>query len=195
MAVNQFSIDQDLREAREMADVLEPYLQQNELYLKISGNLPNMTVGSLLMRLHRLAVLDSQMSDKQRKTLQDIQTRHVKLRSEWSMHYGQKLVREANSRLDNLQAYLGECGEDEALCASAYPTEALRRTIIQSILAELDTVAQPSAEIDSRVKQVDSQLRQYNKPSDFVWPHGLEAAYPPAQFWWLYSRPPVPENN
>lgn len=193
MAEHKYSIDRDLREAAAMADALVPYVYEDELYTKLGGHMPSLTLGALLLRLRRLGELSAQMTDAQRLRWQKIRDRHDAVRAEWTQHYLGKLAREAESRLKNLDAYFEEFEDSPRSAANAYLPEALRRTIIQEILAVLPADVLREAGLEARVRKADSRLRRYVEPAPFLWAPALEPVYPPDPFWWLYHRPPQGE--
>jgi hypothetical protein len=193
MSERKYSIDNDLKEAQRMVEALEPYVYQDQLYMPIGGGLfspmPALTIGAVLLRLRRLHTLRDQMTDSQQRMLDGLLEQNRKVWNEWRVHYEKKLAEEANSRLKLLSGYLHDCREDPRACASNFPAEALRRTIVQEITNFMDEEGIHSAEIDRGAARVDSQLRGYVKPGQFVWSPALQAAYPKDRFWWLYSEP------
>lgn len=191
MAEVNYSIDRDLKEVKAMVDNLVPYIYEDELYGKINIDTARLTPGSILLRLRRLGALRDQMNDSQAAEYDKVNAQHEALRKEWGVAYGKKMVREAESRLRDLQTYTKECREDPRLCASAYGPEALRRTIVAEIMAALPADIDKSA-LKATVSNVDSGLRRNNREAPFIWSQVLQAAYPKDTFWWLYGRPPQP---
>ncbi|MCU0499571.1 MAG: hypothetical protein MUF87_19650 [Anaerolineae bacterium] len=199
MSETNYSIEQDLREAIAMVDSLERYVQQDQLYGTVgsggifsAGNMPKMTIGGLLMRLRRLQALSAQLDHRQRDQFTQSQTRHEQLRKEWRVHYTEKMLYEANSRLDAMRTFFEECSNDPKLCARVYQPEVLRRTIAEEILIAAHDLNLDIGEISKKARATDSRLRRFTAPSDFVWGAGLETVYPADRFWWMYHRPPMP---
>jgi hypothetical protein len=199
MSEQQLNLEQDLREAQEMADGLGDYLRGGELYGSLGGGLfgsgkkPALTIGALLLRLRRLNALSDRLSDAQRTALRAVEAQHDGIRREWNQHYTEKLTREAHSRLDAMRAYFEECTHDERLCANAYLPEAMRRTIVQEIAGFMDAHAMISEELTEKLRGTDGRLRRFVQPADFIWAAELMPVYPKDIFWWLYGRPPFPE--
>ena len=189
MTEARYSIERDLSDAKSMADNLLPYVYEGELYGNIGGSTPKLTIGGLLLRLHRLHALADQLSASQKATLDEIDAQHEEVRREWSIHYHEKLKQEALSRLKVIEAFFVECEDDPRVCSGNYQPEANRRTIVQNI-AEALGQAEGSAEITKAAKKIDQQLRRYTEPSDFVWSPELQPAYPADTYWWLYAKPP-----
>jgi uncharacterized membrane-anchored protein YhcB (DUF1043 family) len=192
MSEANYSIDDDLKEAQAMAKGLESYLQGSELYGRVGGMFSTsmLTIGTLLMRLRRLRLFRDQMAPMQQSQLDAVEAQHETIRKEWRTHYDAKLVKEANSRLDGISAYFQEINESQGSAAGSYKPEALRRTVVQEILDAMEEWRIHSADLDTKVRRVDSRLRGLGlQPSDFIWASALEPAYPQKVYWWLYSKP------
>jgi hypothetical protein len=202
LAETTYDVDQDLREAAAMAKDLTAYVQGRELYGRVgklglfgARKMPALTIGALLLRLDRLRALSDQLSDAQRQQLAEIEAAHEQTRREWAVHYHEKLLHEAKSRLKAMDVFFEECHEQPRICANAYLPEVLRRTIVEAIYDALVRTNQPSEEIRRLMRKADSGLRQYTEPSDFVWAEALRPLYPPEKYWWLYRRPPRPNSK
>ena len=192
MSETNYSIDHDLSEAKAFADHLVPYVYEGELYGSIGGmfgsaSMPRLTVGGLLLRLSRLHALQDQMTAEQKAQLAGIDAQTENARREWSVHYHDKLVQEATSRLKMIEQFFGDCADDPRTCAANYPPEAMRRTIVQVILDALD---EPNTDLDREARKVDTQLHRFTQPGEFIWASALQPAYPQDSYWWLYAKPP-----
>ena len=197
MSEVNYSIDRDLSEAQAFADHLVPYVYESELYGSIggmfgSGSMPRLTLGGLLLRLRRLHALEDQLTPEQRTQLAAVDAKTENVRQEWTVHYDDKLVQEAISRLKMIERFFDDCADDPRTCAANYPPEAMRRTIVQVIA---DALAEPNAEIDQKMRKVDTMLRRFTQPSDFIWASALQPAYPPDAYWWLYAMPPKTDTK
>jgi hypothetical protein len=199
MSETIYEIERDLKEARAMANALLPYVHEDALYGKVGGgglfggsSMPSLTLGALLMRLRRLSVLADQLNGEQRAMLEQAQMQTETVRKEWTLHFSEKLVKEANSRLRAIEQYFKECEDDPRLCASAYLPEALRRTIVQEIAGALAQYGLPTEDLGRSMRAVDGKLRRYTEPSPFIWAEALQTVYPPGAYWWLYAKPPTP---
>ncbi len=195
MTEANYSIDRDLAEAKSMADHLEPYVYGDQLYGNIGGMFstsatPSLTIGAFLMRLHRLRALEGQLSAAQKATLSEIEASNEHAQKEWGVHYNEKMINEANSRLKMIETFFGDCQEDPRSCATNYMPEALRRTIVQDIANEVERLNLPSDDLDKNLRRIDSQLHRFTEKSDFIWGAELQSAYPSNAYWWLYARPP-----
>jgi hypothetical protein len=190
-----YKADKDLSEAQKMADALDEYVRGNELYGHTGngffggGDSPALTIGALLLRLRRLQARQDQLSSSQASQLRKIDETFQHVRKEWRLHYEGKLVKEANSRLDNLRTYIKEASDAPRTARGNYPTEAMRRTIVQEVLREMAALNVTSAEVDTKRREVDGKLRGLLRSSPFQWDSTLESVYPSQEFWWLYHMP------
>lgn len=198
MAEQNYSVEQDLKEAQAMVEGLDRYVTEEQLYGTVGGgglfggsNMPSLTIGALLMRIRRLHALSDRLSDSQKQQLEAIAAQNAKVHKEWRMHYENKMLREAKSRLDAMAAFFEECSNDPKLCARVYGPEVLRRTTVEEIKMAMEDYNMEDADLDKKMKNVDSRLRRFTQPSNFVWNDALKSAYPQTTFWWMYSEPPV----
>ncbi|GAB1420679.1 hypothetical protein MASR2M15_07900 [Anaerolineales bacterium] len=196
-----YSIEQDLTELKGMLIGLEDYIQGNQLYGNSghgafgSGNLPSLTIGSLLLRMRRLSEFQSEMTDKELNTFNNLRASYQEIHQRWKNLMEAKMEHEINSRLDTMQAYFKESIENPALGASAYPTEAQRRTITQELLRILDQTGIDKKPLLRKAQQMDSKLKQFVQVKGFIWDDRLKEVYPADEFWWLYIRPPYAEED
>jgi hypothetical protein len=191
MTEQNYSIERDLKELQAMAAALVPYIYEDELYGRVGMNMPSLTVGAVLLRLHRLRALASQLSAAQRTALDQAAAQVDAVKKEWSSHFEKKLLREAEARLRDLMTYTREAKEAPRTAANAYLPEALRRTMVQDILDTLPN----DTEVVSRARQADSALKNYLEAADFIWSAALQPVYPADKYWWLYKRPRKPDNK
>jgi hypothetical protein len=201
MSEQKYAVDTDLKEAQAMVDGLQDYLLDKELYGKVGGgglfgggNMPALTIGALLMRLRRLHAFANTLTPAQLQKLERIEAKHADIRKEWQLHYTEKAVREAHSRLDAIRHFFEECANDPRLCANVYLPEALRRTVVQEIALALDGSHADTRELPEKMRATDARLRRYTQPTEFIWDTALEPVYPRDQFAWLYARPPLPNK-
>lgn len=190
MGEQNYTLESDLKETQLMVEALLPYVYEEELYGRVGMNTPRLTLGSVLLRLHRLWALRGQMSASQAALVEQLVNQHENVRQSWESHYLKKLVQEAAARLRDIETYLGECKEDPKLCANAYMPEALRRTMIEEILTALPEAERQISGLEMKARQIDGGLRRYVRGSDFIWSSLLQPLYPAEAYWWLYSRPP-----
>jgi hypothetical protein len=185
-----FDLARDVRALGAMAANLTPYLYEKELYGYLSGDLPRLTVGGLLMRLYRLTRLSDHLSAEQQNVVQDAAINFEAEQSEWSVHYEHKLQQELETRLNALARFLEECREGNAACAASYPIEAEKRTIIEHLRREAIEREVMPPELEARLRQLDNQLRRLLTDGEFISDPILQEVYPRDEFWWLYGYIP-----
>jgi hypothetical protein len=195
-----YSLDRDLSEARTLADGLEDYVLNGQLYGTVGdgmygadSGMPSLTIGALLLRLRRLQKLESQMTSEQKAILTAVEMENDRVRTDWREHYQGKLHNEAGARLHALESFLAECDGNAEACGDDYPPEMLRRTILQEIVATLHKYNMAAIDLDSSLQRRDSQLKRLTEPADFMWDETLKIVYPQDSYWWLYARPRVEE--
>ncbi len=191
----RYSLARDLDELERMVERLEDYLLGDAMYLPLGGGFfrgasaPQLTIGALLQRRRRLTLLRAKLKRADGIRLDAALARHDDLRREWRLHYEKKLSNEIQSRLKLMAAFFQDCQEDPMGCASAYPVEALRRTIAQEIVLALADFGYETGDALAALHPVDQALRRLLQAGEFIWAPQLEAIYPKAQFWWLYGKP------
>jgi hypothetical protein len=195
---SQYKLDRDLNEAKHMAQGLEEYLRGNEVYGTPAGGMfggdaPALTIGALVMRLRRLTVLHDQLSEPQQQALATAQETHRHMQREWAVHYEQKIIKEANSRLDAIRTFFEECSDHPRNCAAIYKPEVLRRTIVQELRRVMEECKIYSADLDKKQREMDIKLRGFVRPANFLWSALLQEVYPADEFWWLYHAPVTEE--
>ncbi len=187
-----FNLERDVRVLAAMASSLTPYLYEDELYGYLAGNLPKLTLGGLLLRLHRLTCLEERLSAEQQTLLHDARINLEAERANWAVHFENKIKRELRARLEALEQFVRECEEDALPCAANYPTQAEKRTIIHHLAEEASELEILEDDVRARLRQVDQKLRALLHEGDFITDEALKPAYPPDVFWWLYAYVPEP---
>jgi len=182
-----YDLARDVRALGAMAANLTPYLYEKELYGYLSGDLPRLTVGGLLMRLYRLERLRDHLSPEQQNMVQDARINFEAEQSEWSVHYEMKLQQELEARLNALQRYLEDCREKRASCAEEYPVQAEKRLIIEHLSREAARLDVLSPEHQTRLRQLDTQLHRLLTDGPFITDPLLQEVYPRDEFWWMYG--------
>lgn len=183
-----YDLDRDVRVLSAMASNLTPYLYENEMYGYLSGGLPKLTLGGLLMRLYRLSRLESHLDAEQQDTVQNARLNFEAERSEWAVHYDTKLQHETGVRLNALERFLNECNDDPQDCASGYPSQAEKRIMIEHLRLEAEERDVLTDELRTHLKQVDNKLQRLLGEGEFITDERLKEIYPRSQFWWMYGH-------
>ncbi len=188
-----YDLDRDVQTLAAMASNLTPYMYEDVVFGHLSGDLPRLTLGGLLLRLYRLTRLEPYLDDEQRTQVRDAQINFEAERARWAVHYEQKLQRELDGRLNALEQFLTDC-HTETPCAPEYPVCAEKRTMIAHLRDEATEHDVLAEEIAARVGQLDTALQHVTQSGPFVYTdERLAQVYPQARFWWLYRH--VPENR
>jgi hypothetical protein len=189
----------DLAVVEAMAAELEPYLGSDPLYWQLSPArpivpaAPLLTIGGLVLRLHRLAGQAEALSPEQRARLAAaLESFHYTM-TEWKAHAAARMVRELDARLRSWSWFVEDCQAHRRSCISQYATEAELRTLIELLLEEASSYEDVSDQ-RSRLAQLDAQFRNWFQPGDFVWRPALAPVYPRERFWWLYGQPEFKEE-
>jgi hypothetical protein len=182
-----FDLERDLRALSAMASHLTPYLYEDDVYGHLGPDLPQLTLGGLLLRLHRLARLSPTLDAAQQNQVREARSAFEAARSQWKTHYERKLGRELRSRIDALNRFLDECAADLRGCAASYPTQAEKRAMIEHLRAEADALDVLTDDQEARLNRVDQKLKRLLSEGDFISDARLKDAYPRDVFWWLYG--------
>ncbi|NDJ75615.1 MAG: hypothetical protein GYB65_05090 [Chloroflexi bacterium] len=182
-----FDLERDLRTLAAMASNLTPYLYEQELYGHLSGDLPRLTLGGLLLRLHRLSALSDILDPEQQTVVHDARLNFEAERAQWAVHYDNKLQFELQARVEALARFLDECAREDSACAVEYPIQAEKRTMIEHLRAEAAERNIPTNDLVPRLAQVDTRLKRSTREGAFISDARLVPAYPQDRYWWLYS--------
>ena len=183
----------DLVIVRAMAEELEDYIINDDLYRTISVRLPagdqmlQMTGGDLLTRLYRLQGEREQLSSEQQSTLdelkQQVDTTIYSLRT----RFHKRLEREIKARLDSLRWFLDDCASDVQRCHVEFPFEMRNRQRIEEAMKELDGPLPD--DLRKSLRAVDERIRLVADSSAFLWDDRLQPLFPAETYWYLYLRP------
>ncbi|GAB4420865.1 MAG: hypothetical protein Kow00106_17580 [Anaerolineae bacterium] len=182
-----FDLDRDVRALVAMAAHLTPWLYEDELYGYVGGNLPRLTLGGLLLRLYRLERLGSHLSAEQLLQVQGARAQFDQARSQWAVHYEQKLRRELEARVHAFEQFLTDCEEDLSACALNYPVQAEKRTIIHHLVQEASALEIFENRLHGRIKELDRRLQGILQQGECLADERLCAVYSPTEFWWMYG--------
>lgn len=184
-------LDNDIEVLSAMASNLTPYLYEDELFGFLSGTLPQLTVGGLLLRLYRLSRINDDLTAEQNEIVQNARLNFEAERSQWISHYLEKIQREMTARVRALEQFLAECGDDRAGCSAGYPVQAEKRTMIEHLTSEAADHDVLDTDLVARLHSVDMRLRGMLREGAFIMDERFEPAYPPERFWWLHGYIPA----
>jgi hypothetical protein len=179
------SYEMVLRFVKEAVPQLQDYLLSNELYWPLSGSLPRLTPGSLLLELAKLrvAVKDRGAGTISSVEVQRLDTQVETIRSKWRIAWEKKVAREVTNRMRLWSQFLSDYIKAPDKNLESYKTEARGRAILQLLLAEL-----PAAPERHALADLDETLKSRLIPGDFLWESELQPVFPKSNYWFLYGN-------
>jgi hypothetical protein len=181
----------DLNYASAGLNDLKDYLLSKELFWPLGldpslgrSTSPRLTPGNLLFSFARLNAyrLGEKLDTRQGNELLKLEREFEALRSKWAVAWEKKVAHEFNSRFRQWGLYLTEVGDDTGAHAPYYRTEVRLRAFLELLRDAL--VQKP--EVDLSV--LDSSLRSYFTPGDFIWDEDLAVGFPREKYWYLWGR-------
>jgi hypothetical protein len=157
------SIPNDKRYLEAGIPELENYLLSKELYYPIGRNLPQLTLGGVLLSLARLGKRDAVIFDEQVD----------RVRAKWRSAWETKAGREVRARSELWKNYLAEYPGDPKAVARLYPQQVRYR-------AMLTLLGQSSDVMDVYVKSIF-------QPGEFVWETNVLENFDRNIFWYLFG--------
>jgi hypothetical protein len=173
---------------------MEPYLLSKELFWPLSGREPGgslftrLTIGGLLLSLHRLQAADDSgsLSASQIHQFNKSNEGFGVVQSKWRVALEDKSKREFSSRINQWRNYLDELVERPVDHAVFYPAEVRLRVIIQLLK---ESIADPASQDVEHIAYLDRRLRRIFTRGEFIWEFYLESAFAEDAFWFLYGTP------
>jgi hypothetical protein len=170
--------EMDLRFVKEAVQQLQDYLLSNELYWPLSGSLPRLTPGALLLEIARLRVFPGASSADVQRLAAQVDATRLKWRSAWE----KKVAREVTNRMRLWSQFLLDYSNAPDQNLESYRTEARGRAILQLLLAEL-----PESPERLTLEELDGRLKSHLIQGDFIWEPELQPVFPKSDFWFLYG--------
>ena len=141
---------------------LENYLLSKELYYPIGLNLPQLTLGGVLLSLARMGTQAAQF-----------EAQVEAIRSKWQAAWDVKSSREVRARSELWVNYLAEYREDPKSGARLYSPNVRYRAML-SLLGKVE-------------EDSDTFVKSVFKEGKFVWEEECAPNFPPKTFWYLYG--------
>jgi hypothetical protein len=188
-----YTPDSDLQFVEACAPELEAYLMASVIYWPLAqpkghSPLPRVTLGGLLLALHRLSAVERDLPAEQAVRLTRARTRIETERLRRTAAIGAKMTLETRARLSLWRTYLDDLSESPASNADLYPTEIRQRAMLQLLATAPETGPLPAEERQA-VPTLDARLREMFAAGSFVWDVQLAPAFSPPEYWFLYGRP------
>ena len=188
-----YTPDSDLQFVEACAPELEAYLKASVIYWPLAqpkghSPLPRLTLGGLLLVLHRLSAVERDLPAEQAVRLTRARTQIETERLRRTAAIGAKMTLETHARLSLWRAYLDDLSESPASNADLYPTEIRQRAMLQLLATAPETGPLPT-EAGQAMQALDARLREMFAAGSFVWDEQLAPAFSPPEYWFLYGRP------
>jgi hypothetical protein len=175
---------------RSMAADLEAFLLSDVVFWSLtdSGSLqhhyPQLTLGGLLLTRAKLGALVSCLSPAGQTELAQIGQRIDAIRSRWRANWEKKAEREIQTRLNAWARTANERNAED------YASAVVPRVMLELLLNDFAGEPSPKlAQHRARLATLDMLLRGRFRLGDMVMDAGLEQAFPPQNYWYLYGRP------
>jgi hypothetical protein len=141
---------------------LENYLLSKELYYSIGSNLPQLTLGGILLSLARMGTQAAKFESQGEAV-------HSKWRAAWDV----KSRHEVKARSELWINYLAEYREDSKGGAYLYSQNVRYRAML-SLLGKVED-------------DTDGFVKSVFKEGDFIWKEECAPNFPRKAFWYLYG--------
>jgi len=189
MKTRKYDMKRDLYELTTMALSLEQYITTDQIFYTPLGQysgMPVMTLGTFLIRLRRICVLQVNLDAGSRAQLGIAIQTHDKVLEDWAYHYKMKLDEELQSRLVSLNTFFDDLYESPQDSRDDFLPELLIRTAVEELVTQAnDDINQT---ILDDIVNIDTRWRDVSHESYFHWDEQLREVYPQERYWWLYSE-------
>lgn len=185
----QNKLNEDLDILARFAEEIPAYLRAKTIFWPMGPNMPQLTLGSYLMRQYRLLLLKDAFSGTDQVRLDNAVAQFHAALDGNIVAFEQRVHNELRARLRQWTEFLRELQSDRG-AFNFYRTSVEPRVMMQAILEQLSLPPYKiQGDIKTRLSNVDVGLRSRWLPGDFVWPEEWAAAYPQEDFWYLYGQP------
>jgi len=176
----------DLTVLEAMLDELPEYLLSDATRWQIQADMPPLTIGGCLMRIHRLGKLEAQLPHLDKSRYVQAVTRFDNTLVEKVVQFEQRVHHELHARLGEWSVCLRE--------PHIQPKRYIDKVDIRVVIEEMMLVLQKrpyhlEKQISQEVEVLDKNLKSRWHPGEFIWDVTWQPAYPPANYWWLYGTP------
>lgn len=172
---------------------VEPYLLSNEVYWPLGipnipgeRSFPKLTLGWVLFYTLQCEhwVRNGGLSHQEATQADQILKRIQYVRTKWSVAWERKAKKELMARLKIWGSFLSDFQRDPEEHACRYAYEVNRRVLVGLLRAEAGVVDDAEEDLFGALETV---LRAYFVPGEFVWSEGLKDIYGEKDFWYLYG--------
>lgn len=190
MSQNDAKLEHDVTILEAMSGEIDEYLRHEVLFWPLmQGNLPRLTFGGILMRIHRLTQLKHLLPAEAQIRCENAIRQFNEATAQHIVAVEQRCQQELAVRLRQWQTSIQEW-QANAPSVALYAAGVEVRVMVASLLEKLRF---PPFQLDSqlveRVRGLDQALRGRWQSGSFVWPETWQSAYPQSEYWWLYGLP------
>lgn len=183
--------DRDLVVMRAMVDHIEPYLASDATRWDMgTAGMPPMTIGGILMRRARLALVDDDLSAEQHRLRDEANQLFDAALIEKIVRFEKRAEAELHARMREWTNYLRDLPSKSAAQPAIYAHVADTRVIVEALR---DKLHEPPYKLDPRISHnvaaVDTHLKSLWIKGPFIWDGVWEIAYPLERYWYLYGGP------
>lgn len=185
-------LQKDLDILEDMAGQMSGYLRMDTLFGPMGPNQPKLTLGGFLMREQRLVALKGTLSAAENDRLLRSRQMFENIVMEWVVATENKAGQEIEARLRQWTETIRELREDAPKYWSYYHSAAEARVMIQLLVKMLSsTPFKIDPTLVGRISTLDNAFYAmwYSDSSLFIWEESWTAAYPAADFEFLYGKP------
>lgn len=183
-------LKKDLDVLEVMAERMDGYLRGDALFGKTPSTMPELTIGSYLMRQHRLLALQPLLNPDELERLQRAIFQYKQVFENNIVRSEERATREFKARLKQWEEYIRDLRRDTKAHFYYYSTAVAPRVMIAELYTMLSTYPYRLDEkLPERLQLLDGGLRSIWDVGDFVWPSEWQTAYRPQEYWYLYGQP------
>lgn len=184
-------LEQDLYVLQEMVSRLGEYLLSEETHWEMrEPGMPKLTIGGCLMRLHRLHVLQAQLSPIGQEQLSKATGQFEELLQGSVVRFEEKTHQELHARLRDWVSYFADLSRHMLTDQGYFADKVDARVVITAMIDKMQTAPYHlQQQILNELASLDNNLRQRWQPGAFVWNQVWQPAYPATRYWYLYGAP------
>jgi hypothetical protein len=161
---------------KKASEDLADYLASPVLFWPLKTDSQPLTIGNLLLTQRKVAAMNANEYPGELKSASRLVD---KARAERPVAWHKKAEAELHARINQYKTLV------EELDKGGYEVVARLRAIIEILLSEVLENENQHFSIDA----LDSQLRRWIEPGDFLWAESIAPSFPRDQFWFLYAKP------
>ena len=166
------TLEQDRAYFEAALSSLKKYLLSDILFYPLTGSLPRLTLGGLLLAKRRLDA-GNHAPHLTRKL--------AAVKEKWRAAWTKKAATELDARLTLWRNYLSDVQKEPEEYATDYPREVRWRVMLALLVDEAEQTPPELTVLDQRLH---TQLRA----GEFIWDDSLKSEFDRKNFWFLYGN-------